>query len=91
MNVAAALLTFSLALTDAHQSVRLGPREMNPIVRPLTNHPSALYAVKIGSAAFVTWNVARLKKQGHPRWAFTLWLSVNVAQGYVVIHNARVK
>jgi hypothetical protein len=89
MHISAALLTFTLAATDARQSVRCN--EANPIVRPLVNHPAALYMVKLSSAALTTWIVEHERKQGRTKTAWLLWIGVNAAQGAVVWHNARVK
>jgi hypothetical protein len=91
MHIAAALLTFTLAATDATQSVHLGALETNHIVRPLTAHPAALYAVKLGSAALTTWIVEHERKQGRTKTAWLLWIGVNAAQGVVVWHNARTR
>ena len=91
MNLAAAILTFSLAATDARQSVHLGVREWNPIVRQLTQHPAALYGVKLGSAAFTTWSVEKLHRDGRHKTAWLLWIGVNAAQGAVIWHNAKLK
>ena len=89
MHIAAALLTFTLAATDATQSLRLGPREINPVMRPWTAHPAALYAVKVSGAAITTWIVQHERKQGRTKTAWLLWIGVNAAQGVVVWHNAR--
>ena len=89
MNLAAALVTFSLAATDARQSVRCN--EANPIMRPVVNHPAALYGLKLGSAAFTTWTVETLHKTGRHKTAWLLWIGVNATQAAVVIHNARVR
>lgn len=87
--LAAALLTFTLAATDARQS--LGGHEANPIMRPIVAHPAALYTVKLGSAALTTGLVAKLKHDGHPRLAWALWIGVNAAQAAVVARNARLR
>lgn len=84
-----AALTLSLSLTDAHQSVRCV--ELNPIARPLVNHPVALYSVKLGTSALVLTGAHSLRKAGHPRAAFWYLVAVNAAQGAVVLHNWRTK
>jgi hypothetical protein len=86
----AALLTFSLAITDARQTCSPG-RELNPIMRPVAGSCAASVATKLGSATLTTWSVRTLHKQKRTKTAWALWIGVNVAQGAVVWHNARVK
>lgn len=84
-----AAVTFSLALTDARQSVQC--REANPLMRAVVAHPAALYGVKIGGASVTTWIVAHERKAGRRKTAWLLWAGVNAAQGAVVWHNARLR
>lgn len=89
MNISAALLTFTLAATDARQSVKC--HEANPIMRGVVSSPAALYTVKLGSASLTTWIVEHERKQGRKKTAWLLWIGVNVAQSAVIIHNARTR
>lgn len=85
-----AALTLTLQLADARQSARW-PHELNPIARPLVSHPAMLYAVKLGTGAFVVYGAHSLRTHGHPRAAFWYLVAVNAVQGAVVVRNARVK
>ena len=88
---AAALVTFTLATADARTTqIGRGP-ELNPVMRPIASRPVALYGVKLGGAAVTTWTVAKLRHDGRKKTAWVVWLSVNVAQSAVVIHNWRVR
>ena len=63
---------------------------MNPIVRPLVNHPAELYTVKLGAGALVLVGAHELRKAHHPRAAFWYLVAVNAAQAAVVVRNARI-
>ena len=84
-----AAFTLTLQLTDARQSIRA--HELNPIMRPLVNHPAAMVGVKLGTGALVIAGAHSLRTHGHPRAAFWYLVAINAVQGAVVLHNARVK
>jgi len=62
--------------------------EANPFFAPLTRHPAAAGAVKMGIAAGTAWVLLRHHEE-HPKLVF--WTSVGLTAFYtgVVIHNAR--
>ena len=82
----------ALQMLDAHATMKAldaGGREANPTMGAIASNPTALFAVKAGTAAATAYLVERLSKK-HPKRAVVLMAVLNSAYVAIVAHNYRV-
>jgi hypothetical protein len=64
-------------------------REMNPILRPLSDTPLAFGAAKMGIAAASLLATDALRRRGHRKAAFWIAVGQSVAFTYIAVRNVR--
>lgn len=63
-------------------------REWHPVFAPLSDHPFAFGAVKVGVAAAANAAIWKLHHT-HPRLAFAILAAQIASEGFAVVHNGR--
>lgn len=64
-------------------------REVNPVLRPLSDKPLVFGAAKMGIAAGSLLATDALRRKGHPRWALALALAQTVVFTAIAVRNTR--
>ncbi len=81
-----------LQVLDAHSTLwapRDATREVNPLMGALIDHPSLMYAVKVGTTTGTVYLAERLWKDGHRTASIALMVGVTSACTVVVASNYR--
>jgi hypothetical protein len=87
------LLTTQVALHSVDmittaRALRLGGAEANPLLAPLSGHPSALVAVGSGLNVLQAYAITKLHRR-HPKVAVA-WVAILIgAEAFVVTNNVR--
>jgi Domain of unknown function (DUF5658) len=71
-------------------AVNAGATEVNPVLKPFTNHPAAFIAVKAGLTAASIAGVEQMWKDNHRASAVVLMLLTNAMMVGITAHNAAV-
>jgi hypothetical protein len=88
--LAGAVTAHGLDLSTSSHCLGAGTcRELNPILRPLSDTPLAFGAAKMGIAAASLLATDALRRRGHRKAAFWIAVGQSIAFTYIAVRNVR--
>jgi len=82
------VILHSVDMVTTVRGLRLGGTEANPLLAPLSRHPSALVAVSSGINVLQVYGIARLHRR-HPKVAVA-WAAILIGvEAFAVTNNVR--
>jgi hypothetical protein len=88
--LAGAVTAHGLDLSTSSHCLGAGTcRELNPILRPLSDTPLAFGAAKMGIAAASLLATDALRRRGHRKAAFWIAVGQGIAFTYIAVRNVR--